>query len=529
VDSAFELPYPSRRMPVFARNVVASSHPLASQAGLAMLHRGGTAADAAIAAAITLTVVEPTRNGIGSDAFALVQDKATVAALDGSGRSPRKWTRRRFLDRGQVPQRGWESVTVPGAVSAWVELHQRYGALPFASLFEPAIAYARDGFAVTPFVASSWREGAALFAHEPEFRRVFMPQGRAPRVGEVFRAPDMAATLELIASSRGEAFYRGALAARIAAAARTAGAAIDASDLDKHHASWRDPIALHFFGAWVHELPPSCQGIAVLIALGILKNWGLTRHGPDDPAAVHLQVEALKLAIADTYRYVADPEAMTIDVEDLLHPTYLEERAACISESQARDPGHGRPRPGGTVYLAAADADGMMVSFIQSNYMGFGSGIVVPGTGISLQNRAAGFVLDPNHPNVVDGAKRPFHTLMPGLVTHDDHGLMAFGVMGGPMQPQGQLQVLIRTLVYGQNPQAALDAPRFRIINGRRLALEAGFCDETRVELMRRGHDVELVRPGETSAFGGGQVIRRSKAGYVAGSDSRKDGLAAGF
>jgi gamma-glutamyltranspeptidase/glutathione hydrolase len=523
----FDQPYPSRRAPVLARNVVATSQPLASQAGVAMLQSGGNAIDAALAAAITLTVVEPTGNGIGSDAFAIVWDGRELHGLNASGRSPAAWNPGRFADG--VPQRGWESVTVPGAVSAWQALSRRYGALPFERLFEPALRYAREGFAVSPHVAMLWGIAAERLGDFDEFRRGFLPEGRAPRAGELFRYSDQAETLERIAASGGDDFYRGELAGRIAADAGRNGAALSEEDLAGHRAEWVGTVSAPFGGCELHEIPPNGQGLAALLALGILRHLPIADFAVDSADSLHLQIEAMKLAFADTYRYVADAGALDVRPEALLDDGYLAERAGLVDPGRAGEPSFGRPSPGGTVYLCAADEGGMMVSFIQSNYRGFGSGVVVPGTGISLQNRAAGFTLEPGHPNRLDGGKRPFHTIIPGFVTRSGEPLLAFGVMGGPMQPQGHLQMVLRTVLHGQNPQAACDAPRWQVLQGREVAVEPGFDPQVLDELEARGHRLRRTPAEESFAFGGGQLAWRTPHGYVAASDPRKDGQAAGF
>lgn len=520
-------PYPSSRSPVLGRNMVSTSQPLAAQAGLAMLQAGGNAVDAAIATAMALTVVEPTGCGIGSDAFAIVSAPDGLHGLNASGRAPAAWTPDRFKGMEAMPQKGWDSVTVPGAVSAWVALSRRFGKLPFRQLAQPAIQYARDGFAVSPIIARLWELGRIRLGDQPGFAECFLPEGRAPRAGEIFRSIGHAETLEAIAETEGEAFYRGEIAKRIAAHAREHGAVLTEDDLAAHQADWCGTISKRFYESVVHEIPPNGQGIAALMALGILQELGVGEHPVDDVETVHLSIEAMKLALADVYQYNADIDHMQVTPAELLDPGYLAERARLIDRRQAIDPGHGVPRPGGTVYLAAADASGMMVSFIQSNYMGFGSGVVVPGTGISLQNRGHGFSLKSGHANEVGGGKRPSHTIIPAFATGlDGNALMAFGVMGGPMQSQGHVQMALRVLRYGQNPQAAADAPRWRVTGGKGVALEPGFDPAVVEELKRRGHEV-TIEPGDgVFAFGGAQLIKRLDSGhaYVGGSDPRKDG-----
>ncbi|WP_324752756.1 gamma-glutamyltransferase family protein [Roseovarius sp. Pro17] len=521
------LKYPTYRTPVFARSMVATSQPLAAQAGLRMLAEGGNAVDAALAAAICLTVVEPTGCGLGSDAFAILWDGAQLHGLNASGRAPAAWTAQQF--DGGVPLRGWGAVTVPGAVSAWVALSREHGRLPFAQLFAPAIGYARGGFPVSPIIAGLWASGAELLKDQPGFAECFMPGGRAPKAGETFRNPALANSLEAIAESGGEAFYRGALAEKIAAAARDNGAALSEGDMAAHSADWCGTIHMPFRGRELHEIPPNGQGIAALIALGLVDRTAIADFEPDDPIALHLQIEATKLALADAAAHVADADAMAFGPEALLNGGYLDSRAALIDAGRARDPGAGAPVAGGTVYLSAADSEGRMVSFIQSNYMGFGAGVVVPGTGIHMQNRGAGFVATPGHPNRVGPSQRPFHTIIPGFVTKGGAPEMSFGVMGGPMQAQGHLQMMLRTMLWGQDPQVASDAPRWQVVSGRTVAIERTMPEATAEALRAMGHDI--VREGTAAdfGFGGAQLIRRMGDGYVGGSDYRKDGCAVGF
>jgi len=519
-------PYSSQRMPVLGENVVATSQPLAAQAGLRTLAAGGNAVDAALAAAIALTVVEPTNNGLGSDAFALIWDGNELAGLNASGRAPAAMTPDRYAGEEFMPGTGWGSVTIPGAVSAWRELSQRYGRVPFADLFEPAIRYARRGFLVSPVVALQWAFTAGLYAAHPEFGRVFLPAGRPPKPGESFVNPDLAASLERVAETGGEAFYRGDLAAAMAAHARATGGLLTEEDLAAHRADWVEPIAAEFAGVHLHEIPPNGQGLAALMALGILARTDVLEHAVDSPASLHLQVEAMKLALADVHRHVGDPASMEVAVDVLLAPEYLAGRAAEIDRDRAGEPRFGESAGGDTVYLCTADSEGMMVSFIQSNFLGFGSGIVVPGTGISLQNRASGFTLEEGHPNRVGPGKRPFHTIIPGFVTRSGQPVMAFGVMGGPMQPQGHVQMMLRIFGHGQNPQAAADAPRWQVCGGRDLALEPGATGEAIAGLRARGHRFRDLSP---LLFGGAQLVYRLENGYVAGSDRRKDGQAVAF
>ena len=516
------------------RQMVATSQPLAAQAGLAVLAAGGNAIDAAIAAAAALTVVEPTMNGLGSDVFALVWDGRRLHGLNGSGRAPVRTTLARFRGRHRMPSLGWDAVTVPGAVHAWSTLAARFGSRPFAQLLAPAIGYARDGFPVMPVTAGLWRGQASRYRRFREFARVFLPGGEAPAPGTIFRNRDLAATLEQVADSGGRSFYTGAIAARIAAAAAAQRGLLGADDLGAHRSTWDEPLSLPLSpslgGAVVHELPPNGQGLASLMALGILDRLRVGRLPIDGADAIHLQIEAMKLAFAACRRHVADPEAMAIDPAALLQPAYLEAAARRISRTAARPPGPQLVPEHGTVYLATADADGRMVSFIQSNYLGFGSGVVVPGTGIALQNRALGFSLDPRHPNCVAGGKRPYHTIMPGFATVAGKPSCAFGVMGGHMQPQGHVQMVLRLYAHGQNPQAACDAPRWHVTERSHVALEDGFDAEVPRTLAARGH--RLVARPATVLFGGAQILQRLGNGsgaYWGGSDPRKDGQAIGI
>ncbi|MGH7898599.1 MAG: gamma-glutamyltransferase family protein, partial [Candidatus Binatia bacterium] len=475
-----------------------------------------------------LVVVEPTNDGVGSDAFAMVWDGHDLHGINGSGCSPSALAAERFEASAAMPMLGWDTVTVPGAVSVWVELSRRFGRLAFASLFEPAIGYAREGFVVSPVVARQWALTAGLYGEFPEFAAAFLPGGRAPAAGETFRLPDLAVTLEEIAASVGESFYRGEIARRIAAHARATGGLLDERDLAEHRPEWVEPMRIRFRDHELCELPPNTQGIAALQALGILERlplWGEVVPGSADD--VHLEIEAVKLALADAERHVADPRYLDIAPSALLDDAYLRTRAERIDPAHTGSLAAGRPPVGDTVYLSAADAGGMMVSFIQSNYMAFGSGIVVPGTGISLQNRGACFALEPGHPNRVGGAKRPFHTLVPAFVMRGGQPVMSFGVMGGPMQAQGHVQLMVRIFARGENPQAAIDAPRWHALSGSRVGIEPGFEPAMFEGLAARGHELVEI---DTIWFGGAQaVFRLDGGGYLAASEPRKDGQAVGF
>lgn len=533
----YDNPYPSLRVPVFARNLVATSHPLAAQAGLRTIAAGGNAVDAAIAAAAVMAIVEPCSNGLGGDAFCILWDGSRLHGLNASGGAPAAWTPDYFRSRhGSAattpPKHGWDSVTVPGAVAGWCELSQRFGRLPFADLLAPAIEVAERGYAVPVVVQHKWAAAArSELVGQPGFAEAFLPHGRAPQVGERFAFPAAARTLRLIADTRGEAFYRGEVAAAIAAHARAHGGALTEADLAACRTEWVEPLALDYRGHTLHEIPPNGQGIAAQIALGIVRHFDLASLPVDGVASQHLQIEAMKLAFADVHRHVADPRAMRVAPARLLDADYLASRARLIDAKRAQDFGPGHLPRGGTIYLAAADERGMMVSFIQSNYMGFGSGVVVPGYGVSLQNRGHGFTLDAAHDNVVSPGKRPFHTIIPGFLSRDGAPVMSFGLMGGDMQPQGHLQTVVRMLDHGQNPQTACDAPRWRWADGT-LLLEPGFDAATAEGLRRLGHEVRLSTDSYQD-FGAGQFIWRlgdpAVDGYLGASDARRDGLVAGF
>ena len=524
----WEFPYPSQRMPILARNVVATSQPLAAQAGLRMLMKGGSAVDAVLATAIALTVLEPTSNGIGSDAFAILWDGDKLKGLNASGRSPAAWTPDRFKGMQVMPQRGWDSITVPGCVSAWVELSDTYGKLPFADLFEPAIKYASEGFMVSPTISRLWEKQVPELQSLPGFAEAFMPKGRAPAPGETFIFPDQARTLKRIAETKGEAFYKGELAEKIVAHAKEYGGVMTLDDLASHTLDWVEPIGQDYRGYTLQEIPPNGQGIGALITLGILDNLDMESMPVDSADSLHVQIEAMKLAFADIYEYVSDSRTMRVTPQQMLDREYLKQRAKLIDMKKAQDPKFGTPPTGGTVYLTAADASGMMVSYIQSNYAGFGSGVVVSGTGISMQNRGYGFSLRPDHANVVAPRKRPFQTIIPGFVTKRGKPVMSFGVMGGSMQAQGHSQVMIRLADYHQNPQAAADAPRWRIDTGLKVGIEQGVSPEVITELKQRGHQLNQADRWSTD-FGRAQLIYKLDDGYLAASERRTDGQAVGF
>ena len=530
--------YASQRSPVFARNVVSTSHPLAAQAGLRILGQGGNAVDAAIATAACMTLVEPCSNGLGSDAFAIVWDGKTLQGLNASGIAPQAWTPDYFDRRhgagSALPLRGWDAVTVPGAVGGWVALSERYGKLPFADLLAPAIEIAERGYAVPVIVQGKWHLASQVadLVSQPGFAQAFLPKGRAPEVGEVFRFAAAARTLRLIADTKGAAFYRGEIAEATAAFARETGGAITAADFAAYAPEWVDTISMDYAGHTLHEIPPNGQGIAALIALGILKQFDIASLPVDSAESHHLQIEAMKLAFADTYRYVSDARTMEVQAAELLDPAYLAERAKLIDRSRAQDFQAGNPVKGGTIYLTAADESGMMVSFIQSNYHGFGSGVVVPDYGLSLQNRGHGFTREAGHANVVAPGKRPFHTIIPAFLMKDGQPQMSYGVMGANMQPQGHLQTLVRMVDHRQHPQAACDAPRWRYNAGLSINVESTMNPEAVAGLRALGHEIAEINDSYQD-FGAGQFIWRlgdpAVDGYVAASDPRRDGAAAGW
>lgn len=478
-----------RRMPsVAGESMVASSHPRATLAGLAALDRGGNAVDAALAAAAVLCVAEPMATGIGGDAFAIVWADGRLHGLNGSGRSPAA------IDEVRVDERGPRSVTVPGAVRAWADLADRFGRLGLDAVLAPAIDFAEGGGPCTARIAHFWA------------RNEFAPWP-APRTGERYRLPELGATLRRIAEEGPSALYSGPVAEAIASVSW-----LEEPDLAAHVGEWVEPLRLEYRGVEVCELPPNGQGAAALLALGLYD--GL-------PPGLHSQIESMKLAFADAHRFIADEPLPGF----LLDAAHLAERRSLVREDVALEPPPSTPPRGGTTYLCAVDGDGMAVSLIQSLYMGFGSGVVAPGTGVVLQNRGACFVEEEGHPNRLAPSRRPFHTIIPGMLLESGRLLGPFGVMGGPMQPQGHFQVVLRLVDHGDNPQAALDAPRFRFVEGRTVELEPGLWEEAE-SLRRRGHDVVLA--DVQHGFGVGQAILRLGDGWIGGSDGRGDGFAAG-
>ncbi|MFM9899674.1 MAG: gamma-glutamyltransferase family protein [Polaromonas sp.] len=560
----FNNPYTSTRIPLFARNVVSTSHPLAAQAGLKMLACGGNAVDAAIAAAAAMTIVEPVSNGLGSDAFCILWDGKALHGLNASGRAPASWTADYFKAKyssnaANPPKRGMDSVTVPGAVASWVALSERFGKLPFGDLMQPAIEIAERGYLISPVVQDKWAAATPELASLPGFADAFLPWGRAPKIGELFQFKSAARGLRAIAETKGQAYYCGAMAHAIEKFSAQHGGSLKASDFAAYQPEWVTPLAKNYRGYTLHEIPPNGQGIAALIALGILDQFDVSSLAVDGVDSQHLQIEAMKLAFADVYKFVAEPSSMAVTPAQMLDDAYLASRAKLIDMKKAQDFGAGNPVKGGTIYLSTADESGMMVSFIQSNYMGFGSGCVEPQFGISLQNRGHGFSLDAGINQVAPG-KRPFHTIIPAFLSkpkacslplplEEGRGegsgggaggaggvgiepVMSFGVMGANMQPQGHVQTLVRMVDYQQSPQAACDAPRWRYNAGLEINVESAMTPATVQALAARGHQMEVINDSYQD-FGAGQFIWRAGdpkvEGYVAASDSRRDGQAVGF
>lgn len=553
---------PASRSEVYApRAIACTSHPLATQAALDIMKSGGSAVDAAIAANACLGLMEPTGCGIGGDLFAIVWDPATkrLHGYNGSGRSPKGLsleklravlTERRLE---QIPPRGPLPVTVPGCVDGWFALHGKFGVKPMPEILAPAIGYAIDGFPVTPVIAEGWARSAPLLRSFPGFVEQFTIDGRAPKAGELWRNPNLGSTLRRIAGCGRDGFYTGEIPEIIEAYMKQQGGFLAAADFEAHRGEWVEPVSTNYRGYDVWELPPNGQGVAALQILNILETFDVKSLGWGTPDYVHLFVEAKKLAFEDRARYYADPSFITAPVAHLLSKTYAAERAARIDMAHAARAVEPGAIPGGadTIYLTAADASGMMVSLIQSNYRGMGSGMcptgpAAPGAeprglGFILQDRGEQFALVEGHPNVYAPGKRPFHTIIPAFITKDGEPLMSFGVMGGAMQPQGHAQIVVNLIDFGMTLQQAGDAPRIHhdgstepqgsvapMTEGGTLNLEPGYPQATIDELVRRGH---VIRPADRAVFGGYQAIRRDPdtGVYAGASESRKDGHAAGF
>jgi gamma-glutamyltranspeptidase/glutathione hydrolase len=530
--------FPVQRSVVMARDgMVATSQPLATEAGVSVLKKGGNAIDAAIATALTLSVIEPTSTGIGGDAFLLYHSAADgkIYGVNGSGRCPARLSLEALRQQGitDVPQRGWGSVTVPGAIDAFFEVHQRHGALPFADLFEPAIHYARDGFPVSEIIAAQWQAAVPLLSQYPTSAQTYLIDGKAPQPGEVHYQPHLARTLQALAAEGREVFYRGEVARRIVEFSQQHGGFFTREDFATHTTEWVEPISTDYRGYRVLELPPNGQGITALIALNILEGFDLAGLEYGSAPYYHLLVEATKQAYADRNRYVADPAGAAVPVSELLSKAYAAARRQEIDRQRAAVYAAGDPLPfSNTVYVSCVDRERNVVSLIHSLFMGFGSGIVAGDTGICLHNRGAGFVATPGHPNALAPGKRPLHTIIPAMILHQGHPWVCYGVMGGDMQAQGHVQVAINLIDFDMNVQEALEAPRYRILGGRQVALERAISHDVRRALQTMGH--ELFPYGELppgTPYGGGQaiLIDRVRGVLHGGSDHRKDGCAIGY
>jgi gamma-glutamyltranspeptidase/glutathione hydrolase len=538
--------FATRSVTVARHGMVAAAHPLAVQVGLEILRRGGSAVDAAIAVDAALGLMEPVSAGLGGDLFAMVFDPATgkLYGLNGSGRAPLALTPDKVLalPDGTIPPYSPYAWTVPGCADAWFELHERFGRLPMSELLAPTIVYAKEGVPVSQVIAGSWARSVSRFKDKPGFAEVFLPNGKAPAEGELFANPALAHTLELLAAGGRDAYYKGEIAQKIVAYSQGVGGFFSMEDFARHTSEWQEPISTTYRGVTVWELPPNGQGLAALELLNILERFDLRSLGRDNPDFWHIMVEAKKLAFADRASYYADPAFYKTPVAALLDKGYAARQAGRINMKRAAesvDPGNPALQDGDTTFLVTADERGMMVALIQSNYTGFGSGYVVPELGFGIQDRGALFSLKAGHPNVLVPGKRPFHTIIPAFMGRDGIPNMAFGVMGGDMQPQGHAQIVVNLVDFGMNLQEAGDAPRFYhtddseptgtvMTNGGILSLESGIPQDVRQELIRRGH--KLVESNGI-VFGGYQAIRRDpKTGvYFGASESRKDGFAAGY
>lgn len=548
VDRPLDRGFSTRSEVIGANGMVASSHPLATQIGLEVLKAGGTAMDAAIAANAALGLMEPTGCGIGGDLFAIVWDPKTkrLHGYNGSGRSPKALSRAWFDEQGieRIPSFGPLPVSVPGAVDGWFALHGRFGRKPMAELVAPTVRYAREGHPVPSVIADAWELSVRRYGEFEGFKAQFTIDGRAPAKGEIWKNPNLARTLERIGRDGRDAFYRGEIPEVVERYMKAQGGFLAASDFAAHRGEWVDPVSINYRGVDVWQIPPNGQGIAGLQILKMMEGFDLAALSPTDPRYVHLFVEAKKLAFEDRARWYADPSFFRSPVADLISDRYATERRKLIDPARAQlavAPGNPVLETGDTIYLATADKDGMMVSLIQSNYRGMGSGMTPPGLGFMLQNRGEQFALLAGHPNEYAPGKRPFHTIIPGFATREGKPWLAFGVMGGAMQPQGHAQIIINLVDFGLNLQEAGDAPRIHhggstepegkvvaMADGGVVNLESAFPHETRRELMRRGH---RLQDGAVSLYGGYQAVMRDpKTGvYFGASESRKDGHAAGY
>lgn len=520
--------FPSIRNPVYSKNgMVCTSQPLAAQVGAEILKRGGNAVDAAVATAACLTVVEPTSNGIGGDAFAIVWMNQKMYGLNGSGPSPEKISIEAVKNLGYetMPKFGMIPVTIPGAPKSWAALIERFGRLTLLEVLEPAIRIAREGYVVTPTLGKYWAKAVKSYCTQEgleydEWKRIFTVEGKAPKIGDVVMLKDHGDTLEAIGQSNGDAFYFGELAEKIHDFSVEHNGFIRKSDLEAYDVMWVDPISVNYKGYDIWEIPPNGQGIIALMGLNILSEQHVERFGTVD--TYHKQFESMKLAFSDGLEHITEAQHMRMPTSYFLSKTYAEMRSSMIGE-EALDPKAKEPLKSGTVYLATADNEGNMVSYIQSNYMGFGSGIVIPNTGIAMQNRGHTFSLDETHVNALMPKKKTYHTIIPGFITKDLEAVGPFGVMGGFMQPQGHLQVVMNMIDFKMNPQDALDAPRWQWVKGKTFSVEASMNHDVVRQLMAKGHDIQMTP--ETGGFGRGQIIVKTKKGtYVGGTESRTDG-----
>ncbi|WP_427112632.1 gamma-glutamyltransferase family protein [Megasphaera sueciensis] len=527
--------YPSRREIILGKKgMVCTSQSTAAQIGLDILRQGGNAVDAAIATGIAMTVLEPTSNGLGSDMFALVWMNNSLYGLNGSGYAPSGISRSVLNKRGvtKIPDRGWIPVTIPGAPAAWAELHRRFGRLSFKKLFEPTIQYAREGYAATPTLSQMWTKAATTFAPfygKKEFSglfQTFFPQGNhAPQIGEIITLKDHAKTLQLLAESNCTDFYHGEIADAIDAFSQKTGGYIRKEDLVAYKPEWVTPIHTNYRGYDVWEIPPNGHGLVALMALNIVSGYTFNRHNTAD--SLHHQIESMKLAFIDGKKYIADARFMKTDMAYWLSENYASHRRSLIGET-AIMPTPSDPDCGGTIYLCTADGEGNMVSFIQSNFKGFGSGIVIPGYGIALNDRGNNFSMDENNDNCIMPLKKPYHTIIPGFLTKNGSAIGPFGVMGGFMQPQGHMQVIMNTIDFHMNPQSALDAPRWQWIGGKQIEMEPGFPDNIITVLREKGHDI-IINP-DLNAYGRGQIIWRNEEGVLmGGTEPRADGVVAAW
>ncbi len=529
--------FPSRRSAVMSnRGIVATSQPLAAQAGASMLLQGGNAIDAAIATAAALNVVEPMSTGLGGDAFALVylSKSSELKALNASGRAPYAASLETLRNLGyqEMPTTGIHTVTIPGTLDGWCTLLDKYGTMSLAQVLAPAIELAEHGFPVTKIIGHTWKMSSAKLQSNASAAHTYLIAGRAPEPGEVVVQPDLARTFKKIAEGGRDVFYKGEIAEAIVACSRENGGLITIQDLSEHTSTWVTPISTNYRGYDIYECPPNTQGLVVLLALNILEGYALQSLGHNSPGYLHLLIEAVKLAFADANRYVADPDFVGIPLESLLSKSYAERRRHLIDANKARQGvGAGVPgTKGDTVYLAVTDKEGNSMSFINSLYQSFGSGIVVEGTGICLQDRGSMFSLEAGHPNCIEPHKRPYHTLIPAMVFKDGNLFLTFGVMGALMQPQGHIQVLLNIIDFSMGVQTALDAPRFRYIQGNECAFEPGIPPSVLQELANKGHRIAELDDPYSQEFGGGQAImvHPSTKALIAGSDPRKDGCAIG-